>query len=237
MKKSMILLISIALLLTGCSKYDPTKEVKVGWSDGHITYNGKPTELTMYSGNVAQVEGGNGGQDYYFTFDPSAADASNIEENTQGVIMSDMEKFNGKWWYTEFLGSKFTMAHQLAENTFQVCQVMISATPDLTAKYCSDYMDTFCLTEVNYRVDFGDFWFGSGYEMPKITQSGASISGIAKVTQDSKGATEPYEFMQGDKSYSMMKTSTDKYDYYEYNGFLIQVASGINLGDYIEIKK
>lgn len=236
MKKWMILLASIVLLLTGCSKYDPEKEVNVGWSDYHITYNGKPTELTSYSGMTAEAAPGNGGQDYYFSFDPGAADASNITENTQGVLVQDMQKFGGKWYYTEYLDSKFTMAQQIADNTFQVCQVMLVSTVDLTAKYASDYMDTFCLTGVNYRVDFGEFYFGSGYEMPKITQSGASISGIAKVTQDTKGASEPYEFVQDNKTYSMMYTGTEKYDYYEYNGFLIQVAKGINLSDYITMK-
>lgn len=236
MKRLTILSILIVLLLTGCSSYDPAKEVKVGWSDYHITYNGKPTELTEYTGYQAKVEFGNGGQDYNFLFEPSTADASNISSNTQGIMLSDMNKFKGKWYYTEFMGSKFTMAQNIADNTFQTCQVVLSSTVELTAKYASDYMDTFCLTEVNYRVDFGDFYFGSGYEMPKITQSGASISGIAKVSVDSKGASEPYEFIQGNKTYSMMRMSTEKYDYYEYNGFLIQVASGINLGDYITMK-
>ena len=236
MKKWTILLLGIVLLLTGCSKYDPAKEVKVGWADGHITYNGKPTELTSYSGSVAEAMGGYGGQDYYFSYEPGAADASNISANTQGVLVQDMTKFKDKLYYTEYLDSKFTMAHEIAESTFQICQVMLSSTSDLTAKYASDYLDSFCLTGVNYRVDFGDFYFGSGYEMPKITQTGASISGIAKVSQDTKGASEPYEFIQGDKSYQMMVTSTENYTYYEYNGFLIQVANGINLSDYISMK-
>lgn len=236
MKKRIILLMGIVLLLTGCSKYDPNKEVNVGWSDNRITYDGNPTDLTMYAGSVAEAKPGNGGQEYYFSFEPGAADASNISANTQGVLMQDMEKYNGKWYYTEYLGSKFTMAQEIAENTFQICQVMITSTADLTAKYSSDYLDTFYLTGLNYKVDFGDFYFGSGFEMPKITQEGASISGIAKVTKDTKGATEPYEFYQGDKTYSMTTTSTEKYDYYEYNGFLIQVASGISLSDYITMK-
>lgn len=236
MKKLIILLIGIVMTLTGCSKYDPNKEVKIGWSDYQITYNGKPTELTKYEGPSAEVVPGNGGQDYYFSYEPGAADASNISANTQGVLMQNMTKYNGKWYYTEYLDSKFTMAQQIADNTFQICQVMIMQTPDLTAKYASDYLDTFCLTELNYRVDFGDFYFGSGYEMPKITQDGASISGIAKVSVGTKGASEPYEFIQGDKSYSMMHVSTEKYDYYEYNGFLIQIAGGISLSDYITMK-
>lgn len=237
MKKRIILLLGIVLLLTGCSKYDPNKEVKVGWSDNHITYNGKPTELTSYTGVNAEAIPGNGGLDFYFSFEPGCADASNISLNTQGVLVQDMVKYNGKYYYTEYLGSKFTMAQQIAANTFQACQVVgSSATVELAAKYASDYMDTFCLTELNYRVDFGDFYFGSGYEMPKITQAGASITGIAKVSRDSKGAYEPFEFVQDDKTYSMTKMSSEKYDYYEYNGFLIQVASGISLSDYITMK-
>ncbi len=236
MKKWMILFLVIATLLTGCSKYDPNKEVNVGWSEGKITYNGKPTELTMYHGSVAEAIPGNGGQEYYFSFEPGAADASNITANTQGVLVQDMTKFEDKLYYTEYLDSKFTMAHQIADNTFQICQVMLSSTPDLTAKYASDYMNTFCLTGMNYKVDFGDFYFGSGFEMPKITQTGASIAGIAKVSKDTKGATEPYQFVQGSDTYEMTKTSTEKYDYYEYNGFLIQVAGGINLADYITMK-
>lgn len=236
MKKRIILLLSIVLLLTGCSSYDPNKEVKVGWADGTITYNGKPTQLTMYMGTVAEANPGNGGQEYYFSYEPGAADASNISANTQGILMQDMVKYNGKWYYTEYLGSKFTMAQEIASNTFQICQVMLTSTTDLTAKYASDYLDTFCLTEVNYKVDFGDFYFGSGYEMPKITNEGSSISGIAKVSVGSKGASEPFELVQGDKTYTFMKTSTEKYDYYEYNGFLIQLAGGISLSDYITMK-
>ena len=236
MKKLAVLLIGIVLTLTGCSKYDPDKEVEIGWSDGKITCFGKETELTKYEGWSAEAVPGNGGQEYYFSYEPGTADASNISANTQGVLMQNMTKFNGKWYYTEYLDSKFTMAQQIAENTFQICQVMISQTPDLTAKYSSDYLDTFFLTGLNYRVDFGDFYFGSGYEMPKVTTDGASISGIAKVSVGTRGATEPYDFIQGDKTYPMTHTSTEKYDYYEYNGFLIQFAAGINPSDYITMK-
>lgn len=230
---------SLTLLLTACSNggYDPNGDVTIGWQDGVIMYNGKPTGLTEYIGYQAKVTAGNGGIDYDFTLDTDTATVTNITPNTQGIEEANMNKYKGKYWYTEYLNTKFTMADQVADKTFMVCQTYVnSLTPELVASYASEYMDSFKLTNGNVYVDFGLFTFGSGFDIVKVTTTGASVTGTAKVSKESKGCDTPYTYTSpdGKQVINMMSKSTEKYNYYEYDGYTIQLASGLDLGTYIK---
>jgi hypothetical protein len=208
----------------------------MGWDNGAITYKGKDTGLTEYTGSTATAEMGSGGLTYNFSLDTDCASVVNITPNNQGVEEADMDKYKGMYYYQEYLGTKFTGAIEVADNAYSVCQVYLEGlNAELVAKYVKEYLDSFYMTNGSFYVDFGSFTFGTGYDQIKLTSSGASITGTIKVTQDTKGATTPYTFTQGDKTYNMNMTSTDKYDYYEYDGFLIQIAKGISIEEYITI--
>ena len=239
MKKFLIPLLIAVTLLTGCSSsYDPNGSLTMGWDNGSITYKGKDTGLTEYTGDSAAIEGGLGGINYDFSLDTGCVTVSNITANTQGIEEANMSKYKGKYYYLEYLGSKMTMAKEVADQTYMVAQLYLNGLNEsLVAQYCSDYMDSFQLTNGSYYVDFGSFTFGSGYDFIKMTNSAVSVSGTIKVSRDSKGCSTPYTYTNpdGKKSAEMMMTSTDKYDYYEYDGYLIQCAKGIPLSSYIVI--
>ena len=228
---------SVILLLTGCSNYDPAGELTVGWQDGVITYNGKPTDLTEYRGYTAKVEGGNGGLTYEFTLDTDCKTPDQITANTQGITTDNMSKYKDKLYYTEYLGSKVTVIGEAAEFTYKVCQAYVeSNSADLVATYVSNYMDQFELTNGAVYCDFGPFTFGSGFDDIKITKEGASVTGTAKVSKESKGCTTPVTITINEKgdTISLMSKTSEKYTYYEYEGYTIQLANGLDINTYIK---
>ena len=233
-----MLLMSATVLLTGCSKYDPTGTITVKWEDGNIIYDGKVTGLTEYQGYKAAADRGNG-EIAYFTLDTDTATAANISVNHQGVEEANMDKLKGKLYYTEYMGTKITMAHKVADKTFTVAQMELStSTKELAATLLSDYMDKIRLTTGYSMCDFGPFIFGSGYENVKVTVDGASIPATAKVSKTSVGCDTPMEVVIDEKgnTMSMMTKETEGYTYYEYEGFTIQMAKGLQFSNYIKIK-
>ena len=239
MKKSLTLLLTVVLILTGCSNsYDPAKEYTMTWNNGDIQYDGVSTGLSMYHGYEASIEGGIGGVDYYFTFEEGVVTPDAISINTRGVTTENMDKYKGMYYYAQNNGTLFVGLLEIAKETYMVCQAPVSGTQEVTATAAYDYMQKFKLSNAYYNVDFGDFTFGDGYSPIKMTPEYCSISGVGKVSLGSKGATEPYTVTSADgkKSWNLTHTSTDKYDYYEYNGYLIQIAKGFAVESYIQFK-
>ncbi len=230
---------SSMLLLAGCSSYDPAANITVGWQDGAITYDGEVTGLTEYTGYSAAVTGGEGGYDYQFTLDTDCKTPDQITANTQGITTDNMSKYKGNLYYTEYLGTKITVISEAAEFTYKVCQAQItSGGEQLAATYASNYMDKFELTNGNILCDFGPFVFGSGFDNMKVTTSGASISGTAKVTKESKGCSTPLTITIDDKgnTITLMTKESEKYMYYEYEGYTIQLAKGLDINTYVKFK-
>lgn len=229
-------MLSMLLLtvLTGCSKkVDPTKDVTVKWDNGVIKIDGKATAITSYKGYEATINGGNCGLDYFFMLD-SAKDVTNIGANTQAILEENMDKIKGKFYYTEYLGSKLTMASDIGNDNWIVCQVLTNGNqPTVVANYASDYIDDLVLTNAQVYVDFGPFKFGNAYDIVEVRNDCALIQSVAKVSKDVKNCTEPYVCVQNDKEYHLMKYSSGKYDYYTYEGYLIQVAAGLDINNYI----
>lgn len=233
----MTVLLLCVLLLTGCSsKTDPTSDLTVSWNNGVIQINGKDTALTSYCGYAASIAGGQGGIDYNFSLD-TATDVTNISVNVQGVLEENMEKHKGKFYYTEYLGSKFTMAQPLGNDNWMICEVLTNGlTASMVAAYASDYMDTISLTNGQVYVDFGSFKFGNDFDVVTVRTDCALIQGVAKVSQGTYDCTQTVSVMQNNKEYQLMKGSSSKYDYYTYDGYVIQLAAGLDVGQYITFK-
>ena len=230
MKKSLlILLMMLSVLLTACSsKYDPNMPYTCKWENGMVKCSGNPIAVESYTGNIATVNG------YNMSLDMNAKDPSNILVNTQGVTLDNMTKYKDKYYYLEYLGSKMTMVKPIIEGSvYMVSQAVVDGDEGLTSKLMSDAMDSINLTNSTLYCDFGPFTLGNDYSEVKVTSEGASISGQIKVSLGSKGATTPVQITSGKKTVDMMMTSTEKYDYYEYEGYLIQIAKGLSLSEYI----
>lgn len=235
-KRLTLLLMTLSVLLTACSsKYDPRADYTCGWENGQVKFGSKAVPVDEYNGYTYTLKGGNGGIDYYFTVDTSAKDPSNITVNTQGITMDNMTAYSGKHYYLEYLGSLMTMTSSLGpDNGYMICQANITGMDaNLIAKYMSDYMDTIKLTESYLYCDFGPFTFGNSFSEIVVRSDGASVKGVIKVSPGSKGATTPVQITSGKKTVDMLMTSTEKYDYYEYEGFLIQVAKGVSPAEYL----
>lgn len=237
MKKIIPILMTCALCLTGCSSsVSPTSDITVGWDNGVISIGGKATELTSYSGYEATIESGNGGLNYQFSLD-NATDVTNLSVNVQGIMEENMDKYKGKYYYTEYLGSSLTMADSLGNDMWKVCQVItndLAAT--MVATYTSDYMDSVQLTNGQVYVDFGKFTFGNQYDQVTVRNDCALISGIAKVSNGTYDCTQTVSVTQNNKEYQLMKGSSSKYDYYTYEGYLIQLGAGLDITQYITFK-
>lgn len=230
-----MLLLSV---FTGCSSSvnDVSGDVTVGWENGVITMNGKSTPITSYSGYQATIENGGGGLTYQMTLD-SAKDVTNITANTQQILEENMDKYKGKYYYTEYLGTEFTMAASLGNDNWSVIKCGTGSLPATTiAAYASDYADTIRLTNAQVYVDFGSFIFGNAYDAVTVRNDCALISGVAKVSIGTKDCPNAITVTQGKKEYQVMKGSSSKYDYYMYDGYLIQLAAGLDFSSYIQFK-
>ena len=161
----MLIMVLLLTLLTGCSDtQNVTSDVTVGWESGVIKFGKDASALSEYSGYSAIIEGGNGGLTYSFMLD-NAKDVTNISINTQGILEENMDKYKGKFYYTEYLGSKLTMASRLSGDDWIVCQVITNGQPaTAVAAYASDYIDQIKMTNAQVYVDFGSFVFGTPYD-------------------------------------------------------------------------
>ncbi len=239
MKKLILTFLVLSTILMGCSSgtTDVNKDVTVKWENGIIKFGNNESPVTSYKGWTATIEGGNGGLDYTIQLD-TARDVTNITLNTQGVDQQYMDTMKGKYYYSEYLGSKLTMAMNIKDDDWMVCQVLTRGNADtVVANYVSDYMDTLVMTNGQVYVDFGPFTFGNDYDQVEVRPDCALIHAVAKVSQDYVDATTPEMIMQGDKEYSVMKTSSAKYDYYVYEGYTIQLAAGLSFANYITFNK
>lgn len=238
MKRMLTILLLCVLCITGCSKSaaDPNSDVVITWENGQIMYDGEDTGLTKYSGYQATIEGGKGGLTYEWMLD-NAKDVTNITINYQGILQEDMDKYRGMYYYSEYLSSKITCAKEIAPETFLVCQVVLNdVQPATAAAYVSEYMENIPLTNGKVSVDFGDFTFGNDYDVIEVRNDCALILGTAKVSKGTYDTTSTVSVIQDNKEFQLQKGSSTKYDYYVYNDYVIQLAAGLDINNYIKFK-
>lgn len=236
MKKILPLILLSCLLLTACSSgINTQKDLTVKWENGVIIVDGKETALTSHKGYEATVEDSNG-LSWTFYLD-NAKDVTNITPNSQNILEENMEKYKGYFYYTEYLGSRMTMAKSLGNDDWIIGQCLTNNLPAATvASYGAKYMDSLLLTNQQLYVDFGSFIFGNTYDAVEVRTDKALISGVCQVSTAYHECTEPYVVVQDNKEYQLMKSSTSRYDYYTYDGFTIQIAAGMDISNYIKFK-
>ena len=238
MKKIVLASILSLTLLTGCSKGNNNvdSDVTVKWENGIIYMNGKATDITEYNGYTAKIANGNLNLSYGFSLD-NAKDVTNLSVNVQQILEENMDTIKGKFYYTEYLGSKLTMAENVGNDNWIVCQVYTDGNPAATiANFASNYIDDIQLTNNQVYVDFGEFKFGNTYDVVEVRSDCAVIKGVAKVSLEDKGCTDPVTIIQDDKEYQLTKKSAGNYEYYSYGGYTITIATGLDVGNYITFK-
>ena len=237
MKRIILASLLSLMLLTGCSKGNNVNaDVTVKWDNGVIYMNGKATEVTSYNGYTATIANGNLGLTYLFSLD-NAKDVTNLGVNTQQILEENMDKLKDKFYYSEYLGTKLTMASNVGGDDWIVCQVYTDGNPTATvANFASNYIDALQLTNNQVYVDFGDFKFGNTYDVVEVRTDGAVITGVAKVSREDKNCVDPVTIIQNDKEYHLTKRSAGNYEYYAYNGYTITMATGLDINNYITFK-
>lgn len=237
MKKIVPVLMLLLICLTGCSNgYDPSANVTIKWENGVTSYKGTTFSVDSYNGYSAKAASGQGGLGYTLTLD-AANDVTSITVNTQGILEENMDKYKGGFYYTEYLGSNLTYAREAAKGSWAVCQVITNGTErSLVATYAEQYVSSVPLTNGQVFVDFGSFVFGTDYDIVEVRPDCALISGIAKVSQGTHDCNTPVTVTQNNKEYQLMKGSSAKYDYYMYDGYLIQLSGGLDISSYIKFK-
>ena len=221
----------------GCSKQDPNESITIKWDNGTTSINGKDVYFSEYTGQYALIKDGMGGFSYSMTIDTSK-DVTTLSKNTAGILEENMDKFKKKFYFVEYMGTRFTMAASIGEDIWSVVQVSDQSGDNTMtiAAYASDYIDNIPLTYGPVYVDFGSLVFGNEYAEVKVRPDGALITGVIKVSNDYHDCTEPYTVIQDEKEYQLMKSSSSKYDYYTYDGITIQIASGLDIQEYIQFK-
>ncbi len=237
MKKIVPVLMLLLICLTGCSSgYDPAADVTIKWENGVTSYKGTTFAVDSYNGFSAKAASGQGGLGYTLTLD-AANDVTSITVNTQGILEENMDKYKGGYYYTEYLGSNLTYAREVGTGTWAVCQVLTNGTePSLVSTYAEQYVSSVPLTNGQVYVDFGSFVFGTDYDIVEVRPDCALISGIAKVSMGTHDCSTPVTVTQNNKEYQLMKGSSAKYDYYLYDGYLIQLSGGLDISSYIKFK-
>ena len=237
MRKKLLLILALVLCLTGCSSNaGPEDDVTFKFEDGVITYGGKPVTFTEYNGYSATIEGGTGGLNYSLILE-AGNDVTSISVNTQSILEENMDTYKGKFYYTEFLGSKMTMAEQVTEDYFEICQAYIKGIDaGLAATYCASYIDDIPLTNGKVKVDCGDFIVGNDYDTFVVRADHVVIPSMLKVSVGTHDCPETVTVVQDNKEYQLQKGSSSKYDYYQYGEYLIQLASGLDISSYITFK-
>lgn len=224
------------MLLAGCSNADPSGDLTVKWENGAISAGGKVVPYSSYKGYEATISTPN----INFTFCiEETNDLTQMTVNQQAIAETDMETYQGMKGYEEFLGTKYTLCKNVGGNTWFVGQATSddrNLTETMKAQLAA-YLKDVTLTNGQVYVDFGSFKFGNTYDVVEVRPDCALIIGVAKVSQGTNElCTTPITIQQGNKEYQLVKGSSAKYDYYMYDGYLIQIAIGMDINNYITFK-
>ena len=235
---AMILLLSCILSLTACSSqpYSPDGTCTFKWDNGVISANGKAlTNFTEVSGSTAKWS--NGTSDFSVWIE-EADDLGFISCNNAGVVQDNMDKHKDAYYYLEYMGTKLTYIWTKTGNFRYIAQGYVNDNIEVLKKQLNDDLSKVLLTWGNTKVEMnGVLTFGNDYDQIIIRPSACLVKGVAKVSAGIKAeCTTPYSHVQGKNTYELMMYSTDNYDYYTYEGLIIQLAAGLSLSDYITFK-
>lgn len=236
MKKLLACLLMLMLCLTGCSSSNVGSQdnITVKWENGVVSYKGTTMPITSYKGYEATAMGSDGNE-WRVWIDP-AKDFTSISSNTQTVLEENMSTYKSFKYYREYLGTQFTIASTvdadykkvaLANNTNGIDE-------NVSKVAGANVLDAIPVTNGVVKVDFGPFVFGTDYDMVEVRPDCALITGVIKVSQGTYDTTSTVSIVQDKKEYQVPYGSSQNYDYYVYEGYVIQIVKGMDIGTYIK---
>ena len=238
MKKVLMLLMILTLCLTGCSSVNvgTSDNITVKWENGVISYKGNIMPVTEYNGYSGQAVGSDGSI-WTLMLDP-AKDFTSITTNTQMIMEENMDTYKDYKYYLEYLNTQMTFAGTADENYKKVAMTTSTTgiNADLLKTIAADILDNVPMTNGFVQVDFGPFVFGTEFDVVTVRPDCALIPGVIKVSQGSYETTSTVSIVQDKKEIQVPYGSSQNYDYYVYEGYLIQIVKGLDISTYIKFK-
>lgn len=226
------------MALAGCSSdtVGITDDVTVEWKDGVISFNGNVLQVDTYTGSTATATLATGGNVNMML--DEVKDLGWLTWNTQGIEEGAMDTYKKGKYFSEYLGTKVTVAYPLVEGeAYAVASGATSGSVEADVAALYDMLSKVPFTNASVYVDFGDFVFGDGFSGMEVRPDAAVIAGVCKVSLGSLDkATTPYVINSGKTEYTLYTYTDSKYAYYTYDGYLIQLALGLRLEDYVKFK-
>ena len=200
-----------------------------------MSYKGTTFTVDEYCGYEATISAGVNGEPYSLGIE-EASDITSLSINYSEILEEDMTDLKGGKYWTEYLGSYLCYARQVDADHVAYVEAHPQTDINLTAAYAASYLDSIPMTLGQVYVDFGSFKFGNEFDSVIVRPDCALITGVIKVSQGTYDCNTPVTVQQGNKEYQLMKGSSSKYDYYTYDGYLIQVGMGLDITQYIQFK-
>lgn len=236
MKRIIPIFLLLSVLLMGCSSGVPDS-IKVQLLPDSFTVDGKTVDISSYNGYSASK--------IFDTEDNikfkliEAEDLTIAEGNVNSVLEENMDKYKSAKTFSLYLNTFMVMYYPLGNNMY-IYAAYASNTAGLEQMKLSAYniCEQLALTNGEVICEFGDkLNFKSGMDTLVVTPEYASISGVMKVSYESKAeCVTPYVITQNEKDYQLYTYSTNKYVYYQYGDILIQTLLGLDLNQYLEFK-
>lgn len=227
----MMLLLMLSMSLVGCSKKESIS------SDGSTVYcNKKATNITEHKGYEAVRDLGTGGKITYYI-----CEVPNIDEcthNTAGVLEESMGAIKKAKYYTLYLDSYIYMYYPYDgyyiegnaiiedSNSYTTQQVVNIMYEDMSKLILSNDMKTVSFAE-KVEVNVADWDV-------RVRTDEIIIPGLLRIKIDDKSVIATSQITIQNKNVG--KASNEKYDYYQYDGILIQVTVGTDINELLTLK-
>ncbi len=242
---ALLLIFILAVSLVGCGKKAVTETLDspltLEWKDGVIYYDGQPTDIIEHAGYYAKVTNPGNGATYTIAKD-NATDPSQLLINTEGVLEENMNKYKETLWWTLYLQSIFVQIKDYGNDNWKTAECATEGRPAESLTIAGlEYMDNIPLTDKYVVCDFGEFTASSEWDEAFVKESGYVIKNVIKVTSIDKmnlpvECNESYMLYSGSGAYEWKVGHTQKFDYYTYGNYAIQIAAGVSIDAYITFK-
>ena len=230
MKKYFLILLTVLLLLTGCSN----KPTEVFYNGYDFKIGDTVINLDSYSGDSARVLS----DDTYTVYEMNMISSKNwweSENNRKHRVKSEFQKKDTDfYYYCENLSTKIICYYVIDKtDTIEcICYTNNSTNASLMINNAYDYCKSIVWNKNGCTVNVNDYF---KIDNAVIQDNAVTIPGIITVryTGDESKCPNTTTLMQGEKAITI-KTSADyDFNYYYYNGFLIIVKPGTQITDYL----
>lgn len=214
------------LSLAGCSNS------KLSWSNEGFASNGTVLSIDEYAdGQVNATINAN-----VYVFKPCDS-IIYCKSNTLGVLEENMTKFKKAKYYSAHMGSQYYMHYPVGDGFIEgICYVYNNAVGvevivDTLYKYCENLV----LSEDVKEIPVGDkITLLVEDRTYKIRNDEILIPGTIKISADDGSKIMDSIVQVGKKD--VAKTTVGNYDYYQYEGYIIQAIAGLDLSTYVKLK-